>query len=337
MKASNPSQPSTANNAINAEGNLLAGDNFTKPPLNAEGSEPARTDPTQPPALPPFAEHAVNAEVNAPAGNKDIIVGDYHIDGVADIIGEESHRHVIAFYKATIPLIAKVSQSNWLMTKAKFKTIKKALLRNPDGESIAELRSDYPQIYKWNMAFAVVINGESVVVVMRPKDIVGHDEIDINFVKRITYFEHAFSNIRRAHREDHTKGRTLYGRVCDRIDNIGRNICKMFTDLCPICIHCQLHNRPIAGLRPIVTHGFGTQGQDDLIDFQSMPDGSFHFLLNYIDHGVKFLFSIPIVHKTASSIAIALLQIFTMIGPPMILQSDNGAEFLQCGHERQTA
>ncbi len=47
------------------------------------------------------------------------------------------------------------------MTKAKFETIKEALLRNRDGESIAELRSDYPQIYKWNMAFAVVINGES--------------------------------------------------------------------------------------------------------------------------------------------------------------------------------
>jgi hypothetical protein len=90
------------------------------------------------------------------------------------------------------------------MTKAKFETIKEALLRNRDGESIAELRSDYLQIYKWNMAFAVVINEESVVVIARPKDIVGHDEININFVKRITYFEHAFSNIRRAHGEDHT-------------------------------------------------------------------------------------------------------------------------------------
>ena len=69
------------------------------------------------------------------------------------------------------------------------------------------------------------------------------------------------------------------------------------------------------------------RGQIDLIDFQSMLDGLFRFLLNYIDHGVKFFFSIPIVHKTASSIAIALLQIFTIIGPPMILQSDNGAEF----------
>jgi hypothetical protein len=52
-----------------------------------------------------------------------------------------------------------------------------------------------------------------------------------------------------------------------------------------------------------------------------------HSTKKLFDHGVKFLFSIPIVHKTASSTAIALLQIFTMIGPPMILQSGNGAEF----------
>jgi hypothetical protein len=69
------------------------------------------------------------------------------------------------------------------------------------------------------------------------------------------------------------------------------------------------------------------RGQVDLIDFQSMLDGDFRFLLIYIDHGIKFLFSIPIVRKRASCIAIALFQIFTVIGPPMILQSDNGSEF----------
>ena len=98
------------------------------------------------------------------------------------------------------------------MTKSKFEVIKEALLRNREGDkSIAELRSEYPQIYKWNKAFAVVINGDSTVAVARPPDIIGQEAIDINFAKRITYFEHAFSDIRRAHREDHAKGRTLYG------------------------------------------------------------------------------------------------------------------------------
>jgi len=46
-----------------------------------------------------------------------------------------------------------------------------------------------------------------------------------------------------------------------------------------------------------------------------------------MDHSVKFVLSIPIVQMTGSSIAVALLPIFTVLGPPMILQSDNGSEF----------
>ncbi len=58
-----------------------------------------------------------------------------------------------------------------------------------------------------------------------------------------------------------------------------------------------------------------------------MPDGNFCLLMNYIDHGVKFCFSIPLTRKHASCISIALLEIFTVVGPPMILQLDNGNEF----------
>jgi hypothetical protein len=80
-------------------------------------------------------------------------------------------------------------------------------------------------------------------------------------------------------------------------------------------------------IQPIITHSFETQGQVDLVVFQSMPDGKFRFLMNHINHGVKFLFSIPLTCKHASCIAVALLEIFTVVGPPMILQSDNGNEF----------
>jgi hypothetical protein len=92
MNASYPAQaPTTADNVINAEGNLPAGNNFAQPPLNAEGSkDPTNNDPAQHPMLPPFVKHAVNAAVNPPVGNEDIIVGDFHIDGVADITGVES-------------------------------------------------------------------------------------------------------------------------------------------------------------------------------------------------------------------------------------------------------
>jgi hypothetical protein len=58
-----------------------------------------------------------------------------------------------------------------------------------------------------------------------------------------------------------------------------------------------------------------------------MLDGVFNFLLSYIDHGIKILSSVPIVRKQAYCVAYALIQIFMVYGPLMILQSDNGREF----------
>ncbi len=165
----------------------------------------------------------------------------------------------------------------------------------------------------------------------RPDDVIGvavvDKTVDMDTVKRIIYFEVAYTEIKRAHGQDHTKGRTLYARLGEQFENIGCKLCKMFTNMCPICINQMKRNRPVAGIKLIITNGFGTQGQVNLIDFQSMPDGNFCFLLNYIDHGVKFLFTIPLTCKRASCIAVVLLEIFTVVGPPMILQLGNRNEF----------
>jgi hypothetical protein len=67
-----------------------------------------------------------------------------------------------------------------------------------------------------------------------------------------------------------------------------------------VCLHCikVLSRRKLAArIKNIVTGGFGVCGQVDLIDFQSMPNGVFKYLCNYIDHGVKKLTSIPLSGK----------------------------------------
>ncbi len=101
----------------------------------------------------------------------------------------------------------------------------------------------------------------------------------------------------------------------------------MFTDCCLHCIALLSRRKPVSRIKNTITFGFGVQGQVDLIDFQSMPDGDSQFLLNYIDHGIKKLSSIPLVANQAASVALALLRIFTEQGPPSILQTDNGSKF----------
>jgi hypothetical protein len=214
------------------------------------------------------------------------------------------------------------SESWQLITKEKYTTILTGMIRLHNGEPIKLLRSIFPQIYKWCKNYALLPSGETFILVARPDDVIGvaivDKTVDMDTVKRIIYFEAAYTEIKRARNQDHTKGRTLYAhkvrrlyaRLGEQFENIGSELCKMFTDMCPICITRLKCNRPVTGIKPIITHGFGTRGQVDLIDFQSMPNGDFCFLMNYIDHGVKFLFSIPLTHKHASCIAVALLELY---------------------------
>ena len=83
----------------------------------------------------------------------------------------------------------------------------------------------------------------------------------------------------------------------------------------------------VLGIKNIVTEGFGVCGQVDLINIQSMCDGRFQFLMNYIDHGIQMLTATPLVAKCARSVEVALLNIFTEQGPLRILQANNGCEF----------
>ncbi|XP_064098547.1 KRAB-A domain-containing protein 2-like [Macrobrachium nipponense] len=79
-------------------------------------------------------------------------------------------------------------------------------------------------------------------------------------------------------------------------------------------------------VRPILTKEFGTRGQVDLIDMQSMK-GRFSWIVVYQDHLTKFIVLRPPTSKRAVEVTYQLLDIFLLFGAPHILQSDNGSEF----------
>ncbi|KAL3779340.1 hypothetical protein ACHAWO_006298, partial [Cyclotella atomus] len=108
--------------------------------------------------------------------------------------------------------------------------------------------------------------------------------------KKFSVFRFGSSEVVVVQQEDgHHKGNKLCKKCCAIYSNIPREICKIFTDTCPIGTQETNRKKPTAGVRNIITEGFGVRGQVDLIDFQSTPDGPFKYLLNYIDHGVKKL------------------------------------------------
>ncbi len=205
------------------------------------------------------------------------------------------------------------------------------MIRLHTGEPIKLLRSIYPQIYKWCKNYALVTNGETFILVAHPDDVIGvavvDETVDMDTVKRIIYFEAAYTEIKRAYSQDHTKGRTLYACLGEQFENIGHELCKMFTGMCPICITPMKRNQLVAGMKSNHHTRFWDLRAGGSNQLSNHARWRLSFLMNYINHGVKFLFSIPPTCKRESYIAIALLEIFTVVGPPMILQLDNGNEF----------
>ena len=79
-----------------------------------------------------------------------------------------------------------------------------------------------------------------------------------------------------------------------------------------------------AGHQLIITLGFGSHGQLDLIDMQSMPDGVFQWIMNYTDHGIKLTHLFSLSSKECRGVAWLLVyQLFCFISLPSILQTDN--------------
>eukprot|EP01082_Thalassiosira_pseudonana_P015915 g13611.t1 g13611 contig9:47905-48735(-) len=246
----------------------------------------------------------------------------YYYEGVANLTEEEGANEK-AFYSALQPIMEKQHICGKLFFKEKCNDILYVCKSVRDGMPLKDLKDQgYLQAHPWSSKYVVASFGSSDVVLVR-----GDETEDIDHKQRPSYYERVFADLKELHGMDHPKGRTFYKWVAERYDNISASVCKLFTNSCRRCCEQAKKKKPTAGVKNIVTKGFGVRGQVDLVDFQSMPDGKFKFLLNYVDHGIKKLTCIPIVAKRASTVALALLTIFTEQGPPMILQADNGREF----------
>ena len=93
------------------------------------------------------------------------------------------------------------------------------------------------------------------------------------------------------------------------------------------CFGCQKKSTKSGSkkivVKPIISTEFMNRGQWDLIDFQSMPDGIYKWAGHYQDHHNKLSYLFALTSKFARAVALNLIDIFTFIGAPAILQMDN--------------
>ena len=81
---------------------------------------------------------------------------------------EEQQRHCITFYQAAITAFSVQALNGSMMMKEKYVMIKDVLLRVQNGVTLGSLRrAGYTQVNAWAKKFAVVVSGDSSVLVER--------------------------------------------------------------------------------------------------------------------------------------------------------------------------
>ncbi|CAF1106796.1 unnamed protein product [Brachionus calyciflorus] len=113
------------------------------------------------------------------------------------------------------------------------------------------------------------------------------------------------------------------------LETIGSELNRAISLIGEIIIKRIIDGNKTTGMvvKPILSHDLNRRAQMDLIDMQTLPDGEYKWLMVYQDHFTKFLQLRPLRAKIAIEVASALIDVFSILGVPYLLQSDNGREF----------
>lgn len=209
----------------------------------------------------------------------------------------------------------KKSNNRCMWNKKQLDYVKSALQNAKSG-----LKKD-PSHYHYLRKYEILQIGQESSVILKRKN-------DTDNLVYMVPFEDYYVKLLEAHVSTGHGGRDKMLYFLKNKCRIPRQACEIFKNCCSTCNLKRSVIQKGVVIKPIVSNGFNSRGQVDLIDFQSTPDGQYNWLLNYQDHATKFLHLRPLKSKHAVNVAEELRRIFFTFGAPSILQSDNGREFV---------
>ncbi|XP_027712869.1 SCAN domain-containing protein 3-like [Vombatus ursinus] len=148
--------------------------------------------------------------------------------------------------------------------------------------------------------------------------------------EKIRYYLHSedlFDILHNTHLSIGHGGRTrMEKELQPKYKNITKEVIMLYLTLCKPCQ--QKNSKPPK--KCIVSKPMkevNSRCQVELIDMQLNPDGEYKFIMSYQDHQTKLSFLRPLKSRRSEEVAHALLDIFTIIGAPNVLQSEHGRDF----------
>jgi hypothetical protein len=197
-------------------------------------------------------------------------------------------------------------------------------------ELIEEIKSSYNKLPKnINRREKYLFNQYAILNVEEDK-MINKDHINEAKPLVYTFLENLYFDIKREHEQVGHGGRDKTHKQCKQVySNVTVEVINIWLQTCVECI-LRTRKNTISGLveKPVRSHDILSRGQVDLINCEAYADGEFKYIMNYRDHFTKFIHLYPLKTKTAAEVAWHLLEIFLTFGAPVILQSDNGKEFV---------
>jgi len=108
--------------------------------------------------------------------------------------------------------------------------------------------------------------------------------------------------------------------------NISRSDISTFLKICEPCQKKKSSINEAIVVKPIICTEINSRCQVDLIEFQ-LIDGKFKYIMIYQENLTKFVVLRPIEHKLIEEVAYNLVDIFTLLEAPCIIQSVHGRDF----------
>jgi hypothetical protein len=170
-------------------------------------------------------------------------------------------------------------------------------------------------------------------IVIKPLPLVGVRVPNTSPYRMVVKISQISSIIQTAHESgSHCGYERTFKRVTDVYCCVTRELVKQFTQRCQTCVDLRANkakkNRP--PLQPIISKNTFHHILIDLIDYSNKPagpNGEYRYIIHAIDHYSSYRFAEPALSKSADEVFRFVRRLFSFIGFPVILHTDNGTEF----------
>lgn len=236
--------------------------------------------------------------------------------------------------------------SEWLIYKRETFERKRVILLDEEYSNLLEVLSNKHILkIKPQLKWAGTLISASKLKIIKVETSKGYEDIIIkpkdsnadvlpngtNYLK-VAKFSMIEDIISKAHVDgSHCGVLATYSRIKKDYCFISREIVLEYINRCKICRDTRyIPSKRPKPLMPIISKGTFYHILIDLIDYSNSPAGpelQYKYIIHGIDHFSSFRFAEPAVNKTAIEVFNFIRRLFSIVGYPIILQTDNGGEF----------